>query len=321
MMHLRNNWIPDISTMIANKTTDLILQTPLIRLDKIIGGVNLFGKLESVQPGGSVKDRAALEIIKNAYATGDLETGKPVVEMTSGNMGAGLAIVCRQTGNPFTAVMSVGNSPERARILKALGAEVIFTPQVDGEQGMVTGQDIRYAAEIAISYAKEKGAYYVDQFNNPASVIAHFNTTGPEIWKELPEIEAFVAAVGSGGTFTGTSSYLKTRSPGIRCVAVEPENASILKTGKINNSKHIIQGTGYGFVPPHWDPLLADDIVLVSDSEVREMTIRLSRDQGLFVGYSSGANVVAALKYARLHPGIQNIVTVLCDTGHKYSDL
>ncbi len=307
--------------MIANKTTDLILRTPLIHLDKISSSVNLFGKLESVQPGGSVKDRAALEIIRNAYTTGDLETGKPVVEMTSGNMGAGLAIVCRQTGNPFTAVMSVGNSPERAKILKALGAEVIFTPQVDGEKGMVTGEDISYAAEIAISLAKEKGAYYVNQFHNPASVFAHFNTTGPEIWKEFPEIGAFVAAVGSGGTFTGTSRYLKTCSPGIRCVAVEPESAAILKTGQVNNPKHIIQGTGYGFVPPHWDPTLADDIVLVSDAEVREMTLRLSRDQGLYLGYSSGANVAAALKYAQLHPDVKNVATILCDTGYKYSEL
>jgi len=137
----------------------------------------------------------------------------------------------------------------------------------------------------------------------------------------MPDIDAFVAAVGTGGLFVGTSKFLKSKNNKIKCIAVEPAESAILKTGKVNNPQHIIQGTGYGLVPPHWVDSLADDIVSVTDNEVLEMTRRLSSEQGLYVGYSSGANVFAALKNATLHPGIKNIVTILCDTGYKYSDL
>ncbi|SEI01118.1 cysteine synthase A [Paenimyroides aquimaris] len=241
--------------------------------------------------------------------------------MTSGNMGAGLAVVCKQFGNPFLAVMSEGNSIERRKILKALGAEILLTKQVDGTQGMVTGKDIEYASEVAKKYAEENNAFYVDQFNNPSSVLAHYNTTGQEIWDDLPEIEAFVSVVGSGGTFIGTSKFLKEQNPNIKCIAVEPENTAILKTGAIKSAKHIIQGTGYGLVPPHWEKDLADEIITVADDEVREMTVKLSQEQGLFVGYSAGANVVASIKFLQSNPEIKNIVTILCDTGYKYSAL
>lgn len=307
--------------MIKEGTLALINHTPLIKLDRLETGVVVYAKLESVQPGGSIKDRAAYQIIKDAYAKGELKKGQLVVEMTSGNMGAGLAVVCKQFGNPFLAVMSEGNSPERRKILKAFGAGILLTRQVDGAPGMVTGKDIEHAAEVARQYANENNAYYVDQFHNPSSVSAHYNTTGPEIWNDLPEIDAFVAAVGSGGTFIGTSRFLKSKNRNIRCVAVEPENAAILKNGVVKSSKHIIQGIGYSSIPPHWEKDLADEIVTVTDDEVREMTQKLSREQGLFVGYSAGANLVASLKYVKSNPGIQNIVTILCDAGYKYSEL
>lgn len=307
--------------MIADNSLRLIGNTPLIRLDDLIPGRKIYAKAEFMNPGGSIKDRAALQIIKDAWATEKLRAGQLVVEMTSGNMGAGLAVVCRRYGNPFTAVMSEGNSAERRKILKSLGAEILLTRQVSGVPGVVTGDDITYAAEIARQYALKNNAYYVDQFNNPSSVSAHFNTTGPEIWNNLPEIAAFVASVGSGGTFIGTSRFLKGKNKNIRCVAVEPENAAILKTGKIKTGRHIIQGTGYSLIPPHWDENLVDDILTVDDDEVRKMTLRLSRNMGLFVGYSSGANVAAAARYLTSHPEIKNAVTILCDTGYKYSDL
>lgn len=307
--------------MIKKGTLKLINNTPLIALDKILTDQIIYAKLELVQPGGSVKDRAAYQIIKDAYEKGELKEGQLVVEMTSGNMGAGLAVVCKQFGNPFLAVMSEGNSIERRKILKALGAEILLTKQIDGINGMVTGKDVQYAAEVAKQYAKENNAFYVDQFNNPSSVLAHYNTTGPEIWKDLPEIEAFVASIGSGGTFIGTSEFLKEKNPNIKCIAVEPENTAILKTGTIKSSKHIIQGTGYASVPPHWKPKLADDIITVTDDEVREMTNKLSSQQGLFVGYSAGANVAASIKLMKSNPEIKNIATILCDTGYKYSDL
>ena len=308
--------------MIKQNTLQLIRKTPLVKLNRLSDNVaNLYGKLEFMQPGGSVKDRAAYQIIQDAYEARKLVKGQWVVEMTSGNMGAGLAVVCRQFGNPFLAVMSQGNSPERMKIIKALGADVLLTDQVDGKQGMVTGKDIAYASQVAQETAQKRNGFYVDQFNNPSGVRAHYQTTGPEIWEDLPEIDAYVASVGTGGTFIGTSRFLKSMNSKVKCIAVEPANAAILKTGSVKNSKHIIQGTGYGLIPPHWDTKLADEIIPVTDAEVEEMTVRLSSEQGLYVGYSSGANAVAALKVARMHKGIRNIVIILCDTGYKYSNL
>jgi cysteine synthase A len=308
--------------MKKNSTLDLITKTPLLHLDKITNGNGIiYGKLEYLQPGGSLKDRVAYQIIKDAYNSNQLKKGQLVIEMTSGNMGAGLAVVCKQFGNPFIAVMSKGNSPERRKILKALGSEIILTEQVDGQPGMVTGKDIEFAANIAKEIAKQRDGFYVDQFNNPSGIRAHFETTGPEIWNDLNEIEVFLASVGSGGTFIGTSRYLKSKNKNIKCIAVEPENASILKTGKILNPKHIIQGTGYGMIPPLWEIDLADEIITVTDQEVEEMTRRLSSKQGLYVGYSSGANVKAALKYLEMTKSDKVIVTILCDYGYKYTDL
>ena len=315
--------------MIVNSTLDLIARTPLLLLDKITDGIGkIYGKPEFMQPGGSVKDRAAYQIIKDACQNNNLHPGQTVVEMTSGNMGAGLAVVCRQFGNPFVAVMPKGNSPERLKILKAFGAEIVLTEQVDGKNGMVTGKDIAHASAVAKQLARERGGFYVDQFNNPSSVNAHFNSTGPEILYDLNEIDVFIASVGSGGTFIGTSKYLKSKNKNIKCIAVEPENAAIIKTGSVKDPKHIIQGTGYGLIPPHWDASLADEIITVTDDEVNAFTRRLALDQGLYVGYSSGANVAASLKYLSQHQHISssspqhiNIVTILCDSAYKYSDL
>jgi cysteine synthase A len=308
--------------MKKGSTLDLITRTPLLKLDKFAGSTGeIYGKLEYLQPGGSVKDRVAYQIITDAYQSGRLKKDQLVIEMTSGNMGAGLAVVCRQFGNPFIAVMSKGNSPERRKILKALGAGIILTDQVDGEPGMVTGKDIEFAAETAKKIAEERNGFYVDQFNNQSGIKAHYETTGPEIWEDLNDIGVFIASVGSGGTFTGTSQYLKSKNSNIVCIAVEPESASILKTGKVNNPRHIIQGTGYGIVPPLWQQNLADDIITISDREAEETTKRLSSEQGLYAGYSSGANVAAALKYLEMNGSGKKIVTIICDYGYKYSDL
>lgn len=301
---------------------ELIKKTPLLKLDKINSFKGeIYAKLEYLQPGGSIKDRVAYQIILDAYRSGKLKKGQLVIEMTSGNMGAGLAFVCRQFGNPFIAVMSKGNSPERRKILKALGAGIILTEQVDGEPGMVTGKDIEFAAATARQIADERDGFYVDQFNNPSGVKAHFETTGPEILEDMNEIDVFIASVGSGGTFTGISRFLKSRKPGTLCIAVEPENASVLKTGKIKDPRHIIQGTGYGIIPPLWEDGLADDIITVTDGEVEEMTRLLSSEQGLYTGYSSGANVKAARKFLEQTGSDKKVVTILCDCGYKYSDL
>jgi cysteine synthase A len=305
----------------AKNTLSLIGNTPLLELKRLyIGPGRLVAKAELFQPGGSVKDRAALKIIQLAYKNGQLKPGQAVVEMTSGNMGAGLAVVCAVYGNPFVAVMSSGNSPERVKMLRGLGAEVLLVPQVDGVVGQVTGGDISKATEVAKQLAQERDAFYVDQFNNFGSVLAHYESTGPEIWSELGvEISAFVASIGSGGTFVGTSKYLKSKSSKVKCVAVEPEGASILATGKVTKPRHLLQGTGYGIVPPHWDCSLVDEFVTVTDDEVTSMRMELATKEGLFVGYSAAANVVAAANVLRsLNDSRASVVTILCDTGLKY---
>ena len=308
--------------MLHTRSLTLIRHTPLVHLHRIYEGPGkIYGKLDLFQPAGSVKDRAAAQVIADAHALGLLKEGQRVVEMTSGNMGAGLAFVCQQWGNPFTAVMSMGNSPERVRAMRAFGAEVVLVDQVDGAPGRVTGKDLQAAMDHAEQLAADTGAYYVDQFNNESGVKAHYRTTGPEIFKDLPQIEAFVACVGSGGTFVGTSRFLKEQNPNIKCIAVEPANAPVLSTGKPNKGAHIIQGTGYGFVPPKWDASVADEIYTVTDEEVRASALRLSHEQGLYCGYSAGANVAVAKRYLEAHPEIKYIATMICDTGYKYSDL
>jgi cysteine synthase len=302
---------------------DLIGNTPLVSLDRLHPGPGrILAKAEFLNPGGSVKDRAAKRIVEDARALGRLAPGQTVVEMTSGNMGAGLAVVCNVLSHPFVAVMSSGNSPERARMLEALGAEVVLVPQVDGAPGQVTGADVKSAADAARRLARERGALYVDQFHNPASVAAHENGTGPEIWESLGDrLDAFVAIVGSGGTFTGTSRFLKRQRPEIVCAAVEPEGCEPLAGRKIRKPRHLLQGTGYGVLPPHWEPELADGVLCVSDEEATRYRRLLAEKEGLHVGFSAAANVCAAEKLlasGRL-PGEATVVTILCDTGLKYS--
>ncbi|KAG2386036.1 hypothetical protein C9374_003185 [Naegleria lovaniensis] len=351
---------------IHGSALDLIGNTPLLSLDRIYNhffnshhltppkSCRLLAKVEFMQPGGSIKDRAAKKIIELAYNKGELKKGMTVVEMTSGNMGAGLAVICAITGNPFIAVMSEGNSPERAKMLRGLGAQVVLVPQVTGSPGQVTGEDIEQAAKEAKRIALENGAYYVDQFNNEGSILAHETTTGPEIWNQTNgTVNAFVACVGSGGTFIGTSKYLKRVSEGnVKCVAVEPLKCQVLQSTTTTTAtthdhlsqqsikeKHVLQGTGYGFIPPHWDHALVDDFEHVSDEEAIEYRQLLAEKEGLFVGYSAAANVVASLKYILKslnseivkkvecrtmndrEEGNSNVVlvaTVLCDTGLKY---
>lgn len=308
--------------MKLDSSLGLIENTPLIKLQNISKCAGeIYVKAEFVQPGGSIKDRAALHIIKDAYDSGKLKEGQPVVEMTSGNMGAGLAIVCNMYRNPFTAVMSEGNSSARAKMLESLGAKVVLVPQVDGSAGHVTGNDIKAATERAISLTKESNAFYVDQFNNPSSVSAHFNGTGPELWEDIGnELTAFVAAVGSGGTFVGTSKFLKQKKHNIVCAAVEPEGAEILAGKPITNPKHNMQGIGYCIKVPHWKPELVDHYLTVNSDESVYYRKELAEKEGLYVGFSAAANVCAAVKLIeRGLAGVSpTVATVLCDTGLKY---
>jgi cysteine synthase len=282
-------------------------------------GGRIAAKAEYLQPGGSVKDRAARAVIERARARGTLRPGQPVIEMTSGNMGAGLAVVCGALGHPFVAVMSVGNSPARATMMRGLGAEVVLVDQVDGTLGRVTGSDIDAAAERARDIARERSGFYVDQFNNADCIAAHEETTGPELRAQLDRIDAFVAAVGSGATIIGTMRDLKRALPNVIGAAVEPGGAAVLSGESVIKPGHLLQGTGYGITPPLWDPLLVDLYFSVSDEEAELERAALGRI-GLYVGFSSAANVVAArtlLASGKL-PRNATVATVLADTGLKY---
>ncbi|MGZ3748899.1 MAG: PLP-dependent cysteine synthase family protein [Pseudobdellovibrionaceae bacterium] len=308
--------------MNRRSTLDLIGNTPLLTLDRLYHGPGLLmAKAEFMQPGGSVKDRPAKKIVEDARTKGILKEKMPVVEMTSGNMGAGLAVVCAVLKHPFTAVMSAGNSPERVKMLHGLGAKVVLVPQVNGVPGQVTGADIAKATEVAKMLAQEKKAFYVDQFNNPNSILAHEETTGPEIWNETNgQLQAYVASVGSGGTFVGTAKYLKRKNPAVICAAVEPLGSEVLAGKNISKPKHMIQGTGYGSIPPHWDNSVCDKYLAVADEEADHYRTLLSKEEGLFVGYSAAANVAASVKLleSSLLGSSPTVVTVLCDTGFKY---
>jgi len=311
-----------LSLKVTLSALDLIGRTPLIALDRIHNGPGrLLAKAEFMQPGGSVKDRAARAIVLAAREDGRLAPGASVVEMTSGNMGAGLAVACAALGHPLVVTMSAGNSPQRARMLEALGAEVVLVPQVNGAPGQVTGADVNAAADAAQRIATERCGYYVDQFHASEGVQAHRETTGPEIWEQSSgRVDAWVAAVGTGATFLGVSAALRERNPRVICAAVEPEGCQPLAGLLITRHRHLIQGTSYGSVPPHWIGSQMDLSIPVTDEEVERWRRLLATKEGLHVGYSAAANVcatVALLSSGRLAADA-NAVTVLCDTGMKY---
>jgi len=292
--------------------------TPLIDLslpDDCPG--RLLAKAEFLQPGGSVKDRSALGCVEHGLATGALSAGQPVVEMTSGNMGVGLAVVCNVLGHPFTAYMSCGNSPQRAAMMRALGAAVVLVDQVDGTPGSVTGADIAAAEDRARSEAVARSAWYVDQFHNPGSVAAHQDGTAAEIWQQTGgDVDAFVACVGTGGTLIGAARGLKAREAEVKAIAVEPENAAVLAGHDVTDPKHLLQGAGYGSVPPHWDPSVVDGFLQVGDGDATQTRSWLAKRCGLHVGFTAAANVHAAMEWLRTNGG--TAVTVLCDGGWKY---
>jgi cysteine synthase len=307
----------------ASGALSAIGNTPLLPLLRAWPGPgSLVAKAEFLQPGGSIKDRVALEIVRTARWSGRLRAGGHVVEMTSGNIGAGLAVVCNVLGHPLAVTMSAGNSAERATMLRALGAEVVLVDQVDGRQGEVTGDDIAAAIDLAREIAELRDGFFVNQFHNPGAVSAHERTTGPEIWRQTEgQLDAFVAAVGTGGTFVGVARFLSRVAHGVLRVAVEPEGASVLGGGTVTKPRHVLQGTGYGRVPPQWQPELLDLSLSVGDQQAAEMKLRLAHLEGLHVGYSAAANVaasVALLPSGRLRRDAI-VATLLPDIGFKYS--
>ncbi|MDP6605105.1 MAG: cysteine synthase A [Dehalococcoidia bacterium] len=295
---------------IADSVVDLIGGTPLVRLQRISpeGGAEILGKLEARNPAGSVKDRIALSMVEAAERAGSISPGDTLVEPTSGNTGIGLAMVCARKGYELVLTMPEDYTVERRRLLERFGAELVLTPAIEGMTGAV------HAAQELV---KNRGYYMPQQFDNAANPEVHRLTTGPEIIAATGgELDAFVAAVGTGGTITGVGEALREEGIEVRIVAVEPARAPVLGGGRAG--LHGIQGIGASFVPNVLNQDIYDDVMAVRDEDAYEMTDRLTREEGLLVGISSGANVWAALQVAgELGPG-QRVVTMLCDTGERY---
>jgi cysteine synthase len=310
--------------MLAGSVLEAIGATPLVALDRLTTGLpgRVVAKLEYYNPGSSVKDRVALAAIEAAERAGQLGPGGTVVELTSGNMGAGLAVVCAVKGYRMIAVMSAGNSVERRRQLEALGAEVELVPQAPGSSaGQVSGEDLELVEARTRDIVARLGAFRPDQFNNPNAVIAHEETTGREIWEQTGgQVAAFVASIGTGGTFVGVARALKGRNAAVRCYAAEPASAPYIARGPagVTRTSHKIQGTGYALVPPLWQPELVDGFFAVTDDVAVETARKLATREGIFGGFSGGANVAAAMEIARDVPPGALVATVICDTGLKY---
>ena len=310
---------------LSASTADAIGQTPLVELNNIAAHHSVFGrilaKLDYLNPGGSKKDRIARQIITDAIAAGDLKPGQPVVELTSGNTGTGAAIVCAAQRRPFIAVMSQGNSQERALMMQALGAEVVLVPQAAGSvHGQVSGGDLALLEESVRRIVSERGAFRLDQFNHPGNIRAHELHTGPEIWEASQgAITAFCDFVGTGGSFAGLARALRQRNPRIKGYIVEPKSAAVLAGRSIENPAHRIQGGGYALADL---PLLAgiavDGFVTVTDEEAIAAARLLARSEGIFAGFSSGANLAAALKLLAGPEKDGTIAILICDTGLKY---
>jgi cysteine synthase A len=295
----------------AGSVLDLVGGTPLVRLNRIPkpGGATVLAKLESLNPGGSVKDRIALAMVEDAERRGALKAGATLVEPTSGNTGIGLAMVCAVRGYRIILTMPDDMSAERQRLLARYGAEIHLTPAIEGMSGAV------FAAQ---EICREHPEYFMPmQFENPANPEAHRRTTALEILDATEErLDVFVAAVGTGGTVTGVGEVLKDRLPGVRVVGVEPARSPVLSGGRFR--PHGIQGIGASFVPGILNRSVLDDIIQVRDEDATTTARRLAREEGLLVGISSGANVFAACQVAETLPADQVVVTVLCDTGERY---
>jgi cysteine synthase A len=302
---------------------DAIGWTPLVALDRITAGMDgrILAKLEMLNPGYSKKDRPSLQIILDAEERGELEPGQTVVELTSGNMGTGLTIVCTTRGYPFVAVMSRGNSAERARMMRALGAEVVLVDQAPGSRvGEVSGVDLALVEEEARRITAERGAFRADQFKLAGNLRSHYLGTGPEIWQQSDgSVEVFCDFVGSGGTYGGCAKFFKEQDPGIRCYVVEPEGAAAVAGKEISDPDHPIQGGGYSMGQlDHLEGVPVDGFLEVSGEEATECSRRLAREEGLFAGYSSGANLAAALQLLEGPERGRTVVILLCDSGLKY---
>jgi cysteine synthase A len=296
---------------------DTIGDTPMVRLRRIVpaSGAEIWVKLEYRNPTGSMKDRMGLSMIEGAERDELIEPGATVVEYTGGSTGPALALVCRAKGYRARIVISDCFSEERMQLMRALGAELDVIPAVE-ERGRVTAQDILNMVERASELAREPGTYATDQFNNPYVIPGHRDMLGREIWEQTGgTVTAFCHGIGTAGSLMGVSEALKGHNPAVRIVGLEPAGSAAISGGP--SGSFAMQGWT-GIVPPHWDAERVDDIWTVGDHEAIEMTARLAREEGIFAGISTGANVVGSLRLAEeLAPG-SVVVTLGVDSGFKY---
>jgi cysteine synthase A len=310
---------------VLNSVVEAIGNTPLVRLDRLTGqaGVKgtIIGKLEYLNPGFSKKDRAAQGIIEEAECAGTLRPGQTIVELTSGNTGTGLAIICAIKGYPFVAVMSKGNSEERARMMRALGAEVLLVDQLpDSVPGQVSGGDLTLVEQTAARVVHERGAFRADQFKRDGNWLSHYQGTGPEIWDAAGGVvDAFVDFIGTGGTYAGVTKALKERNPSIKCFIVEPQGAAAAAGQPVTNAQHPIQGGGYAMGGLAFlKDVPVDGYLQVSGDQARDAARLLARTEGIFGGFSSGANIAAALALLAGEQAGKTIAVLICDSGLKY---
>jgi len=302
------------SDSVATSIIDVIGDTPCLDLHRTVARHGVDGrillKLEYLNPGFSKKDRIALEMVRDAKADGRLRDGQTVVELTSGNTGTGLAIVCAALGHPFVAVMSTGNSVERARMMRAFGAEVVLVDQAPGSRhGEVSGEDLALVDSRARELVAERHAFRADQFSLASSALAHERHTGPELWAQAGgALDAFVDFVGSAGSFAGIARFLKRVNPGAHCYLLEPTSPN-----------HRIQGGGYSMPDlPLLDDRLVDDRLVIDDDVAIACARELARVEGVFAGFSTGANVAAALRLLDGPERGRTIGALACDSGLKY---
>lgn len=299
---------------VVESVLDLVGETPLVRLRKLSpdGGATIWGKCEHLNPGGSVKDRICLAMIEAAEAEGRLKPGDTIVEPTSGNTGIGLAIVCARKGYKLVLTMPASMSLERRALLEAYGVEIVLTEPERVMEG---------AMEAARRIVRERGAFMPEQFSNPANPGIHVATTAPELLRafEGQRIDAFVAAVGTGGTVSGVGETLKARDPDVRIVAVEPAASPVLIGGEPGPTK--IQGLNAGFVPKNYHAEVVDEVIGVEDRDAWDIKLALAKEEGLLLGISAGANVWASMRVAEALGPEHNVVTILCDTGERYFSL
>lgn len=309
--------------MIFGSVIETIGQTPMVELSRICRALELDGriiaKLDYLLPGFSKKDRAARSIVMAAREDGSLRPGQTVVELTSGNMGTGLAIVCGVLGHPFVAVMSAGNSSERAKMMRALGAEVVIVPQAENSRpGEVSGDDLALVDEVARKITVERGAFRADQFGHFGNPAAHESGTGPEIWEQSDgSVTAFCDFAGSGGTLAGVTRFLADK--GVRSYAVEPAGAEALAGKPVAAPDHPIQGGGYAMHDlDHMRDVPLAGYLSVTGDEARSNARLLARLEGVFGGFSAGANLAGAIQLLRGPEKGGCVAIVICDSGLKY---